>query len=360
MFITTLAVLAGAVVAVSLSLAQTSHHSKRHAIYWGAALGNPAPYNWGPIRSFERMVGKQLSLVSFGAPFANCSSGRCHFYTFPWKEMRVVRSHGAVPLLNWASIPSGGSAAPFSDRAVASGRYDGPIRAFARSAKAYRKPFFLRFDWEMNGNWWAWGTTGHGAEDSPAAFVAMWRHVHNIFHRAHVRNVTWVWCPNVDYLHEWTSLRRLYPGNAYVNWTCLDGYNWGSTGPGSPGARRGGWVGFDRLFSLSYRTIARHIAPSKPMLIGEVGSSYHGGSQGAWIDHMLKALPSRYPKVHGLVYYDVADGWGFEIRRGSSGAKGFANGLKSPAYAGNRFCRLARNPIQLPALPLRGRSCARS
>ena len=31
--------------------------------------------------------------------------------------------------------------------------------------------------------------------------------------------------PNVDPNNKYTPYDQLYPGNAYVDWTCLDGYN---------------------------------------------------------------------------------------------------------------------------------------
>ena len=111
----------------------------------------------------------------------------------------------------------------------------------------------------MNGNWFPWGT-GRGSQNTPADFVAAWRHVHEIFTEAGATNVQWVWCPNIA-LHSHSGFRALYPGNSYVDWTCLDGYNFGNP-----------WRSFETIYGRSYKEILR-IAPSKPMMVGETGQA---------------------------------------------------------------------------------------
>ena len=75
----------------------------------------------------------------------------------------------------------------------------------------------------MNGRWYPWGVGNRGT--TAAEYVAMWRHVHNVFASVGASNVTWVWCPNVNASDTFKRLSALYPGNAYVGWTCIDGYN---------------------------------------------------------------------------------------------------------------------------------------
>ena len=106
-------------------------------------------------------------------------------------------------------------------------------------AKAWGHPFFLRFDWEMNTNWFPAASTRTA---TAGEYVRMWRHVHDIFTQVGATNVTWVWCPNVEYRRLRQAAAELYPGDAYVDWTCLDGYNWG-TNP-----RRDAWRSFTTVF----------------------------------------------------------------------------------------------------------------
>src|SRR5205823_4142865 len=220
------------------------------------------------VSKFEQMAGKQASLVQFGSPFADCSSGTCSYYNFPLTPFNDIRAHGSIPFLSWSSqgLPGSLNQPNFQLSDVANGTYDSYIKSFATAAKNWGHPFFLRFDWEMNGNWFPWseGVNGNASGD----YVAAWRHVHDIFTSVGATNASWVWCPMVDPGNKLQNLSSLYPGDSYVDWTCLDGYNWG-TNP----ARPQGWKSFDQLFSSTYHQITDTIAPSKPMAIGEFGSS---------------------------------------------------------------------------------------
>ena len=336
----------GALAAFGAPAAGAMPTTPTQSIYWGATFGG-AP--WSSITSFEASMHKNVSLLGVGAPFAACGSDTCA--NFPASGVQAVRSHGAVPFVNYSTMPSSGSVDNYTDADVARGDYDSTIRNWAQEAKAYGKPFFLRFDWEMNGGWWSYGTLGHGSANSAAEFVAMWKHVHTIFDQVGVTNATWVWCPNVDPGNHYTPLASLYPGDKYVDWTCLDGYNWGSTGPNSPGAKRGGWQTFGQLFRSSYNTIVNRIAPSKPMLIGEVGAVTDGGSQSAWIENMLKTVPAQYPKVHGLIWYqEPAAQWNFALSSGTASFGTFSKWIGNPHFARNTFCGLT-SPIRPPKYP---------
>ena len=112
--------------------------------------------------------------------------------------------------------------------------------------------------------------------------------MHDIFEEVGATNVSWVWCPNVDFANKLTSLPELYPGNSYVDWTCLDGYDWGSNPAGASSGD--GWQRFDQIFQSTYNEIVNTVAPGKPMIIGEVGSTEDGGSKAAWISNMLSEI----------------------------------------------------------------------
>jgi mannan endo-1,4-beta-mannosidase len=321
------------------------------SLYWGASIGDQisgeqVPWDMGALSQFEGMVGKPLSLVHFMAPFANCpSGGRCSYYDFPTGEMESIREHGAIPFFSWSSqsIPSSLDEPDFQLGDVIAGTYDSYIREWATAAKEWGHPFFLRFNWEMNGNWFPWseGVNGNG----PGESVAAWRHVHDIFNSVGAGNVSWVWCPNVDPGNKMQDIGSLYPGDEYVDWTSLDGYNWG-TNP----ARPGGWKTFDELYSSTYHRIVDTIAPSKPMVIGEVGSTEYGGSKATWIQEMLSELPTNYPKIRGLVWFEkFDDGMDWPIETSASSTSAFAAGIQSPAYVGDQYADLGGGPIQPPS-----------
>jgi beta-mannanase len=294
------------------------------------------------VSKFEQETGKGASIVHFASPFANCSSSPCTNYSFPSGAMELIRNHGSIPFFSWASqsTPSSPNEPNYQLSDVLNGTYDSYIRSFATAAKNWGHPFFLRFNWEMNGNWFPWGANTNG--NKPGESVAVWRHVHDIFTSVGATNASWVWCPNIDPEHHYQSLSSFYPGDSYVDWTCLDGYNWG-TNPAKPDR----WRTFDQLYYTSYHEITDTIAPSKPMIIGEVGSTEYGGSKAAWISDMLSKIPTSYPKIRGLLWFDRYDsGMDWPIETSSSATSAFATGIHNPAYATNTFGTLGSGPIQ--------------
>ncbi|MEK6276684.1 MAG: glycosyl hydrolase [Actinomycetota bacterium] len=317
--------------------------------YWGAEIGDQLtgtqpPWDMNAVSKFEQMAGKPLSLVQFATPFANCYSSPCTFYGFPTWEMQTIRQHGAIPFFSWASqsIPSSLDQPDFQLSDVIAGTYDTYIRNWATAAKSWGRPFFLRFNFEMNGNWFQWSESANG--NQPGESVAAWRHVHDIFTSVGATNATWVWCPYVDPKNTLQSLSTLYPGDAYVDWTCLDGYNWG---PNANPPRV--WRSFDYLFSSTYHQIVDTIAPSKPMVIGEIASTEYGGSKAGWITNMFSQLATNYPKIRGLLWFEkYADGMDWPIETSTAATNAFAKGIQNRTYSTNKFARISTSPIPPP------------
>jgi mannan endo-1,4-beta-mannosidase len=340
-------------IAASPASAASVIHPSR-TIYWGAQIGaqytgEAAPWDMNAVTAFDKKVGKQPSLVAFNIPWQLCASGSCTPYYFPTTQMQQLRSYGVLPMLNWSSglSPLALDQPAFRLKSIYSGAYDSYLRTFATEVKDWGHPFFLRFDWEMNGDWFPWGQASNG--NRPRDFVRAWRHVHDIFTRVGATNATWVWCPYVTQSPTESKYDQLYPGNAYVDWTCLDGFNFGDrmNGPN-------GWHSFDSLYYASYREITKVIAPTKPMLIGEIASSEYGGSKPQWIRNMLGQLPVREPKIRGLVWFDSVDPrltykrLGDNIASSRSSLKAFSTAIDNPSYLGNSFHDFMSDPIPTP------------
>ena len=241
------------------------------------------------------------------------------------------------------------------------GKYDTYISSWANAAKAWGHPFFLRFDWEMNGNWYPWsvGTVPPGEGKTPeekdeegkvangnstGEYVEAWRHVHDIFTAVGATNATWVWCPyiNPNGNKNLAPLSGLYPGDEYVDWTCLDGYNYGTLQPTTR------WRTFSELFGPQYAEITASIAPTKPMLIAEIASSELGGSKAAWIAEMFSALPTAFPAVRGLMWFDYFyEGNDWSLESSAAAGESFAAGIADSRYLANAFAALAA-PIPVP------------
>jgi hypothetical protein len=283
------------------------------------------------MTTVQSEVGKGMSLVNFSSPFYSSSycAGYCKLDTTAFNN---VRSYGAIPFFSWGPGPGGTG---FTDAAVAAGSQDSYVTSWAQAAKNWGHPILLRFAWEMNGSWFPWGVGNNGT--TAADYVAMWRHVHSIFSSVGATNVAWVWCPNIDEYNQLAPMANLYPGDSYVDWTCLDGYNGNNP-----------WQSFGTLFQSSYNTIVG-IAPTKSMIIGETGSTESGGSKASWISNMLSTLPTAFPKVRGFLWFDKVESgpggytdWPFDTT--SSSLAAFRSSIASNVYASNTFGNLNALP----------------
>jgi hypothetical protein len=326
------------------------HKKQAKPIYWGAWIGKQftgtaPPWDMTGVSTLSGLLGKGMSLVEFSSPFADCNRSPCAFYRFPREGMDNIRNYGAIPIFSWAaeSSPRRTEEDPeFQLADTLEGRYDGYIRQFAEEVRNWGHPFFLRFNWEMNGNWFSWseGINGNAA----GQYVAVWRHVHDIFSSVGATNATWVWCPFADPKKKFNKLKPLYPGDEYVDWTCLDGYNWGSN-PVNPKP----WRNFNQIFETTYEKVVKKVAPRKPMMLGEFGTSPNGGHKALWMRNMLHVIPKKYPRIRALVYLDGFDrGIDWPIESSPAATTKFARGIGSPLFVANDYGGLTTSPIPPP------------
>jgi Glycosyl hydrolase family 26 len=175
---------------------------------------------------------------------------------FPDSGEAAIAAGGSTPLMAWY-LPDKYTGSPASLSAITSGADDAWITTQAQAIKAFGHRVFLRLAPEMNGNWY------HYSGD-PAAYIAAWRHIWNVFAQAGATNVTWVWCPNVTPASNWDSY---YPGNAYVDVIGVDGFsNVDYT-----------WQTFQQLFGGFFAHFAA-FAPGKPQLVVETGTNSGAGA----------------------------------------------------------------------------------
>ncbi|MFN8473385.1 MAG: malectin domain-containing carbohydrate-binding protein [Anaerolineae bacterium] len=321
------------------------------AVYWGAFM-NGAPWNMSIQDNFEAQVGKKASLMPLSAYWQH--SGQYTTFGndgyFPTSTMEAVRQHGAIPVLVWGSSDAnlGMDQPNFRLAVIANGTHDAYIQQFAQKAKAWGKPFFLKFDWEMNGYWnWPWMESKNG--NQPGDFVRAWRHVHDVFVQQGATNVTWVWCPNIA--DGWTTpMSQLYPGDGYVDWTCLHGYNAGSA------FNPPGWVSFNQTFNSTFRlnsyTQVVNLAPSKPMMIGEFASTEAGDGGTAkanWItDAFNVQIPSNMTQIRAWLWYNVNESQPWNIDSSTPALNAFRSSIASNFYSSNRYSGTWTSPIPRP------------
>ncbi len=277
-------------------------------------------WNPGVIDAYARLVGRRPAMaLSYHDWAANGDKGQ----VFPRSMIDSMSARGVTPILTWEPWDwnQGRSQSAYRLSKIVAGTYDGYIRSWATAAKAYGKRLFIRFAQEMNINTYPWGAGVNG--NTPSQFVAAWRHIVGIFRAAGATNVKWVWSPNVEYGNDF-PFRAYYPGDSYVDWVALDGYNWGST--------RIGWQSFAKVFGGSYDHIVA-LAPGKPVLVAETASTESGGSKATWIlNAFLSAIPTRFPKIAGVIWFDQKKETTWQVNSSSSALRAFQNVVADPAW----------------------------
>jgi len=145
---------------------------------------------------------------------------------------------------------------------ILTGEFDDAIKESAKKLRKYGDQyggFFIRTMREMNGHWYPWGQSGK--------FKPAWRHIHHIFNEEGANEyATWVWNPivNEGRVHYATIANHYYPGDEFVDWIGLNGFNFG------PVSGNHLWNSFKITYSLGY-SIMRKKHHNKPILIAEVG-----------------------------------------------------------------------------------------
>ena len=235
---------------------------------------------------------------------------------FPTEETRKVLENHSLPLITWEpwiTHPKGTLAA------IAAGECDQYIRSFLQAAKAIRSPLLLRFAHEMNGNWYPWDGLHNGERTGPDKYQQAWEHIYNIRKELRAENIKFVWCPNNCSLPkaDWNNIAEYYPGDQYVDWIGMDGYNWGY----------GDWQSFDALFQNCYRSLTA--LTEKPLLIGEFAAAEGGGDKAAWITDAFAKIERQYPRIKLFCWFNINKERDWRINSCAASESAFKNALQS-------------------------------
>ena len=289
------------------------------------------------VANFEANAQKRVALVMWYQHWGDTSG----YQNFQVGWMNAVRSHGSIPLVTWDPWnPNNGTAnqPTYSLQNIINGNFDSYIVRWAQASRAWGHPYFLRFAPEMNGYWFPWSEQKNG--NKPGQFVLAWRHVHDIFIAQGATNATWVWAPNIIFSNS-IPLGELYPGNGYVDWAAMDGYNWGTVGAWHY------WESLTALFQQTYRAIAS--ITYKPMMIAETASTEQGGNKAAWITAAFTSqLASNFPRIHAFVWFDLTKETDWRIESSAASQSAFASAMQSGMYASNWYASLNTSPIPIP------------
>lgn len=238
------------------------------------------PRTTGELEALEASLGRTADVALTFTSFR---------YAFDGPRLRALALAGRMPMITWEPFDP---TAPDQDRYpladIAAGTSDAYLRAQATRIREVGRPVAVRFAHEMNASWYPWGAGVNG--NTPADYVAAYRHVHDLFAAEGVRNVTWVWSPAVVDTPDAPDLAAFYPGDSYVDWVGLSAYldeptdTWASS------------------VAPTVRELAA-VAPHAPLYLAETGV-LPGPTRAAMIDDLLDNL-LRTPNAIGFTWFEV-------------------------------------------------------
>ncbi|HEX3360063.1 MAG TPA: glycosyl hydrolase [Solirubrobacterales bacterium] len=299
-------------MAACLAMAAGASAAIRLGVYDAAQGEVGAPESGQVLDQYAATVGRKPDIVM---DYSNLTEP-----LLTKNEVTNLSSRGETPLVSWQLYQSGYSGPTTPLAQIAAGAYDADLRRAAAEAKGM--PFneiLIRIGHEMNGNWYGWS-------GDPSAFVAAWRHVVSLFRAEGVTNVKWVWSANVN--NGSYPFKAYFPGEEWVDYTGLDGYNWGTAGVG---VNR--WQTLSQVFSSSYKELTE--LSSKPVILTEVSSSEIGGDKAAWIrEGFLKTIPQEMPRVDAVIWFDRSQEEDWRIDSTSSSLAAYREVVGSSLYGG--------------------------
>jgi mannan endo-1,4-beta-mannosidase len=205
---------------------------------------------------------------------------------------------GHVPLISWQPFEQKkNQTSETIEREIANGQYDDQLDEWASLLESWARPrggntrgrrFYFRPAHEMNGNWFPWSAvdatripatatpeSGNPEGEDPTAgipkdYVGMWRRLHKAFSETALdeSDIQWMWSPNADEIGG-IRAERYYPGDEYVDWVGLDGFNFGEAQKYTTG--RSNWRTPQTVFDPMLSRMRE--LTDKPIALAEFASS---------------------------------------------------------------------------------------
>lgn len=235
---------------------------------------------------------------------------------FPRDMCNIIKNCGSTPLYTWLlnDYKENGSdtrtCKPHETGLdeILSGTYDNYFIEFAMAAKKWKHPLKIRMLYEFNTDWYVWSGYKNGAAlGGPLMVKETWKYIVDIFRAIGADNVKWVWCPhepssNVP-LEEWNSIFNYWPGDNYVDYMGIDGFNFF---PVNPERENPSFQSFDDLFMDTYNSLLQ--ISDKPIFImtgtGEYNYTGDIANKPLWISDAINKIKSSYTKVEMFFWFN--------------------------------------------------------
>jgi hypothetical protein len=216
----------------------------------------------------------------------------------PFDANRVLTSwqRGEVPVMTWESraLAQPGDTTEYPLAQIASGQFDGYLSAYAGAIRALGLPVVIRFDHEMNGDWYRWSESNPAFRNQRGDYIRAWRHIHDVFAAAGANDlVVWLWSPNRIGTC-CPGIEDYYPGAAFVDWVGMTGYY-------RPSNR-------EPSFAATYDATLdelRRVAPGVPIVLSEVGATEDHGDKVEFVRSFFDGLRTT-PDLAGFIWFNYA------------------------------------------------------
>lgn len=209
---------------------------------------------------------------------------------------------------------------------IVAGEYDEYLKRWARGVKELDEPVLFRFANEMNGDWDPWCVWFFSKDHD--LYIKAWQRVYDLFREEGADNAYFVWNPHDRSFPDfnWNNPHLYYPGDDYVDWVGLTGYNNGT----SYGWDQ--WRDFGPIYSGIYEEYSG-LYPDKPLIITEFACNEEGGDKAAWIRDAFNKLAKEYPGIKIAVWFNQVDGrWQYPIYSTQGAKEAFQEGLKHKRF----------------------------
>lgn len=305
-------------------------------------------WNETEIYALNEQLYKKLSFVTLFSAFTE------DWDLLYWQTSKVADA-GMVPMISWMPIDQGRPDVNILPE-ITSGQWDDYLLQWSARFSAWRDSYpesskptiLLRFGHEFNGNWYSYG-------NSPDAYKAAYQYVHNLFEQQGINPfIEWVWCANNINVDQANDITRYYPGDNFVDWNSIDGYNWGTN------YRWTSWDSFTDVYAAPYSVLVTNY-PDKPILIAEYGSAeptdvpdpYWGQNgddsdsnedKNAWSHQMLLQLQAEFPAVRGIGLFNINKELNWSVTdTGNTGLSGMNQGLTSDYFTSEYLTARSNN-----------------
>jgi beta-mannanase len=225
------------IISLALVAVLTRPASAGTAALLGVYAGNQG-WNMDQVRDLEGWQGKKHAVVNMFTNWCNRPEDMDNLFS---QQLLNIWNNQNVPMITWEPYLCSPDATPTDvEVRAANGAYDAYFHAWAARLKGFLsgpdgvyntaddRRAYLRMGHEMNSDWYPWGAAQ--GNNTPADFIQMWRHVKGIFDGQGLGStrLQWVWAVNNEDVGG-VAAEQYYPGDAYVDWVAIDGYNWGTS-----------------------------------------------------------------------------------------------------------------------------------